>query len=58
MEKESVVTGYCRQLDSSRMVCIAAQDGELTEVDCAFESCAYAPGCPVAEKIRQFLQEA
>lgn len=55
MERETVISGYCRQLDGSRMVCVVAQGEMLTEADCQYEACPYAAGCPVAQKIRQFL---
>lgn len=57
MEKEAFFSGYCRQLDSSRMVTVVAEDGQLTEVDCCYETCVYAPGCPVAESIRAFTAQ-
>lgn len=57
MEKEIFCSGYCRHMDGSRTVTVVAEDGVLTEVDCAFESCVHAPVCTVAEKIRQFLEE-
>jgi len=57
MEKELFLSGYCRQLDSSRMVEVLMEDGQLTEVDCCYESCIYAPSCTVAEGIRQQLKE-
>ena len=31
MEQEKFISGYCRQLDSSRMVEVVAEDGEITE---------------------------
>ena len=57
MEKEGFCTGYCRQIDASRMVAVVAQDGELTEIDCLYPDYGYAPNCTVAEKIRQFVEE-
>ena len=55
MEKEAFYSGYCRVLDSSRMVTVVAENGALTEVDCCFETCVHAPSCPIAENIREFL---
>ena len=57
MEKEAFFTGYCRTLDQSRMVAVAAEDGKVTEVDCLYGSCVYEPTCPIGEKIREFLAE-
>lgn len=58
MERETILTGYCRQLDKSRMVMVAAENGALTEVDCCYESCIHSAECTVAEKIRDFLKES
>lgn len=57
MEREGFFSGYCRQLDGARTVAAVAEDGVLIEVDCLYENCPYAPNCPVAENIRNFLQE-
>ena len=55
MEKEAFLSGYCRSIDQSRMVAVVVEDGELTEVDCCFETCIHAPNCVIAENIRQML---
>jgi len=57
MEKEGFFSGYCRQTDSSRTVTVLVEQGVLTEVDCCFENCIYAPNCPIGQKISAFLQE-
>ena len=57
MEKEVFLSGYCRTIDQSRMVTVVTEDGELTEVDCCYENCVYAPNCTVAQKIRELLDE-
>ena len=57
MEKEHFLSGYCRTADQSRMVTVVTEDGELTEVDCCFETCVHAPSCTIAEQIRKVLQE-
>lgn len=51
MEEERIITGYCRQLDQSRMVTIEVEDGKLTECDCCFGSCVYESNCTVAQQI-------
>ncbi len=56
MEKELFLSGYCRQIDCSRMVTVVIEDGSLQEADCCFETCVYAPNCTVGEKIREALQ--
>ncbi len=53
MEKEYFLSGYCRQTDHSRTVTVVAEDGQLTEVDCCFETCVHAPACTVAQEIRE-----
>lgn len=55
MEEELFLTGYCRQLDQSRMVTVVIENAEVTECDCCFGSCIYEPSCPIAEQIRQKL---
>jgi hypothetical protein len=56
MEQETFVSGYCRAADQSRMVAVVTENGVLAEVDCGFPDCPYAPGCPVAEKIKDLIK--
>ena len=51
METEKFISGYCRQLDASRMVEVVLEDGKITEVDCCYGSCIYEPNCTVAQQI-------
>lgn len=53
MEEELFFTGYCRQLDQSRMVTIEVENGELTECDCCYGGCVYEPNCTVAKQITE-----
>ena len=55
MEKESFISGYCRCMDSSRMVELITEDGKLLEVDCSFENCPHTPNCTIAQAIWQQL---
>lgn len=57
MEREAFFSGYCRQIDDSRMVAVEAEDHCLTQTDCLYETCQYAPGCTVAQKIQAFLHD-
>ena len=57
METEKFLSGYCRQLDASRMVEVVLEDGSLTEVDCCYGSCVYQSNCTVAKQIDE-LQTA
>ena len=56
MEREAFFSGYCRNIDNSRMVAVEAEDKVLTEVDCDYPNCPYATSCPIAEKIEEFIQ--
>lgn len=56
MDRETFISGYCRQADCSRMVAVEAQGSTLTEVDCCYETCPHTPNCTVAQKIREFLE--
>ena len=49
-EKEYCFTGYCRQIDQSRMVMVEIYDGQL-EADCCFDGCPYTPNCTIAKQI-------
>ncbi len=53
METEKFFTGYCRQLDASRMVEVIAEEGKVTEVDCCYGSCIYQSTCPIAREIEE-----
>lgn len=55
MEEERFFSGYCRQLDCSRMVAVVLEDGVLTEADCCYGSCVYQSGCPIAREIDEIL---
>ena len=56
MEREVFLSGYCRCLDQSRMVAVVTDNGRLTDVDCGYPDCPYAPGCPVAQKIEELTK--
>ena len=51
MEREEFVSGYCRQLDASRMVEVILQDGQIEEVDCCYGSCIHQGNCGIAREI-------
>ena len=53
MEIEKFVSGYCRQLDASRMVEVIVEDGAVTEVDCCYGNCVYQSNCPIAKEIEE-----
>ena len=56
MEREDFFSGYCRQLDASRMVAVVTVDGEIDEVDCCYGSCPYEGECTIAQKIREITE--
>jgi len=51
VEIEEFISGYCRQLDGSRMVEVILEDGEITEIDCCYGSCVHQANCSIAKKI-------
>ena len=51
MEQEKIVSGYCRQLDGSRVVEVILEDGEITEIDCCYGDCVHQINCPIAKEI-------
>ena len=53
MECEKFLSGYCKQLDGSRMVEVIVQDGKIAEVDCCYGNCVYQMNCPIAKEIGQ-----
>lgn len=57
MEKEIILSGYCRTTDASRMVEVVVDNGALLEVDCCYENCPHAPNCNIAESIRELLND-
>ena len=53
MEQEKILSGYCRQLDASRIVEVILEDGEVSEVDCCYGSCIHQGNCPIARSISE-----
>ena len=51
MEIEKFLSGYCRQIDASRMVEVILENGDVTEVDCCYGNCVYQGNCPIAREI-------
>ena len=52
MGEETILTGYCRALDQSRMV-----EAEFTagawQADCAWPDCPHAAACGIAQALRE-----
>ena len=57
MEIEAFFSGYCRQIDNSRMVAAEKDGGKLLDVDCCYPDCPYTTECTIAQKITEFLQQ-
>ena len=55
MELEKFCSGYCRQLDASRMVAVFVNNGKVEEVDCCYGNCTHQPNCNIAREIDQLL---
>ncbi len=53
METEKFLSGYCRQLDASRMVEVILEDGTLMEADCCYGDCIYQGSCGIAKEIEK-----
>jgi hypothetical protein len=51
MEPEKYLSGYCRQMDGSRMVEVIVEDGEIAEIDCCYGSCIHQGNCLIAKHI-------
>ena len=51
MEQEKFLSGYCRQLDTSRMVEVIIEDGEISEIDCCYGNCVHQGNCLIAREI-------
>ena len=57
MEKETFLSGYCRNLDDARMVEVITEGSQLLEVDCDYGTCPHEQSCTIGQKIRQLLNE-
>ena len=56
MEKELFLSGYCRCMDSSRMVEVFVSAAGV-EIDCSYENCPHTPVCEIAKKINEIKKE-
>lgn len=53
MEHEEFISGYCRCMDSSRMVAVLLENGAFSEADCLYGNCPHEQECQIAKKIRE-----
>ena len=51
MEQEKFFSGYCRQMDASRMVEVILENGEIVEIDCCYGNCVHQGNCLIAREI-------
>lgn len=52
---EEFITGYCRALDSHRIVTLEAEGDDFC-ADCAYENCPYRESCEIGRKITLLMQ--
>ena len=57
MMEEHYLTGYCRCLDSARVVEVVTEDGKIDECDCLYGDCKFQSQCPIAERIEKIVSE-
>ena len=57
MMDEHYLTGYCRCLDSARVVEVVIDGGKLDECDCFYGDCKFQSQCTIAQKIEEILSE-
>ena len=53
---EHYLTGYCRCLDSARVVEVVIEDGKLDECDCLYGKCKFQSQCTVAQGIEELTE--
>ena len=54
--EEHYLTGYCRVLDSPRVVEVVTGNGKLDECDCSYGSCKFQSQCTIAQSIEELLE--
>ena len=59
MEKETFLTGFCRNQDATRMVAVEYEETgscvTLLEADCDYETCVHRGSCRVGLSIDRLL---
>jgi hypothetical protein len=54
--EEHYLTGYCRVLDSARVVELVTEDGTIEDCDCCYGNCKFQSQCTVAKSIEEMLK--
>lgn len=57
MMEEHYLTGYCRCLDSARVVEVVTGNGKLDECDCCYGNCKFQSQCTIAKSIEELTSE-
>ena len=58
MVDEKIISGYCRQIDGSRIVTVELEKGSVTDIDCRYGKCVHQPNCSIAKEIAALLEDA
>ena len=56
MMEEHYLTGYCRVLDSARVVEVVLEGGQLEECDCCYGNCKFQSQCTIAQGIEELTE--
>ena len=54
---EHYLTGYCRCLDSARVVELVIEDGKIDDCGCLYGNCKFQSQCGIAEKIEELAED-
>ena len=57
MMQEHYLTGYCRCLDSARVVEVVTENGKIDDCDCSYGNCKFQTQCTIAQGIEELLSE-
>ena len=55
--EEHYLTGYCRVLDSARVVELVTKDKKIEDCDCCYVNCKFQSQCTVAKSIEELISE-
>ena len=54
---EHYLTGYCRVLDSARVVELVTEDKKIEDCDCGYGNCKFQSQCTVAQRIEELISD-
>ena len=57
MMQEHYLTGYCRVLDSARVVEVVVDGGTVDECDCGYGSCKFQSQCTIAKSMEEITSD-